>query len=86
MMQDIEQHLCQLAVTFITAPMCGRIFTLLPQEHTSEQERLQSLAPDGTNQLARIQPTRAFLRFLHCLLSFCVLCVSLHPVLADTEE
>ena len=42
MMQDIDQHLCQLAATFITAPMCGRIFTLLSHEHTSEQERLES--------------------------------------------
>ena len=43
MMQEIEQHLCQLAATFITAPMCGRIFTPLPHEHTGEQERLESL-------------------------------------------
>jgi hypothetical protein len=43
MLQDVEQRLCNLAASFITAPMSGRMFTPLPHEYTSEKERLESL-------------------------------------------
>lgn len=40
---DVEQHLCELAAMFVTAPMSGRLFTPLPHEHLSEAERVLSL-------------------------------------------
>jgi hypothetical protein len=43
MLRDIEQQLCDLAATFITAPMSGRIFTPLPHEFATEQRLVQSL-------------------------------------------
>jgi hypothetical protein len=43
MLRDIEQQLCDLAATFITAPMSGRIFTPLPHEFGTEQRLVQSL-------------------------------------------
>jgi hypothetical protein len=98
MMQDIEQHLCQLAATFTTAPMCGRIFTPLPHEHTSEQERLESLQlrcaltvrtdePTSTNCKPTAGQThrRAFWSF-YCAAFACCACHSMLPVLADIEE
>jgi hypothetical protein len=89
MMQDIEQHLCQLAATFTTAPMCGRIFTPLPHEHTSEQERLESLQlrcaltvrtdePTSTN----CKPTAGQTHLVLLLRCFCVLRVSQHAACA----
>lgn len=41
MLKDVEQKLCALAASCLTAPMSGRMFTPLP--HVSEKERRQSL-------------------------------------------
>ena len=43
MLKDVEQKLCSLAASCITAPMSGRMFTALPHEYVSEKERRQSL-------------------------------------------
>lgn len=43
MLRDVEHELCTLAASFITAPMSGRMFTPLPHEYISEEERRESL-------------------------------------------
>ena len=43
MLKDVEQKLCALAASCLTAPMTGRMFTPLPHEYVSESERRQSL-------------------------------------------
>jgi hypothetical protein len=36
MLKDIEIELCNLAASFVSAPMSGRMFVPLPNEYTSE--------------------------------------------------
>jgi hypothetical protein len=43
MLKDVEQRLCALAASCLTAPMTGRMFTPVPHEYVSENERRQSL-------------------------------------------
>jgi|LauGreDrversion2_3_1035106.scaffolds.fasta_scaffold00009_2 hypothetical protein len=43
MFKDLEQKLCSLAASCITAPMSGRMFIALPLDYYSERERKQSL-------------------------------------------
>lgn len=43
MLKDVEQKLCSLAASCLTAPMSGRMFTALPHEYASEKERRLSL-------------------------------------------
>jgi hypothetical protein len=43
MLKDLEQKLCALAASCLTAPMSGRMFTPLPHEYVSEKNRRESL-------------------------------------------
>jgi hypothetical protein len=43
MLKDVEQKLCALAASCLTAPMSGRMFTPLPHEYVSENNRRESL-------------------------------------------
>jgi hypothetical protein len=43
MLKDVEQKLCALAASFLTAPMSGRMFIPLPHEYVGEEQRRQSL-------------------------------------------
>jgi hypothetical protein len=42
MLKDIEIDLCNLAASFVAAPMSGRMFIPLPPEYVSEQEKHDS--------------------------------------------
>jgi hypothetical protein len=43
LVNDMETHLCQMAVMFLTAPMSGRLFTPLQHENFNEEQLQQSL-------------------------------------------